>query len=130
MARILVIDDDEPFRAVVLQMLLEAGHTAVAAANGFDALKLIRATPADLVLTDMMMPYGGLATIRIVHEEFPKLGIIAMTGGGVHRLDYARNLGAHRTLAKPFTVEQLSTAITEVLAARPATQPSETKPDQ
>src|SRR6185369_11092323 len=117
MARILVIDDDEPFRDLVLGMLTEAGHTAVGAADGFEALKLIRATPADLILTDMMMPYGGLATIRIVHEEFPKLGVIAMTGGGAHRLDYARNLGAHRTLTKPFTTEQLAAAIGEVLAA-------------
>jgi CheY-like chemotaxis protein len=117
MAHILVIDDDEPFRELVLGMLREAGHTAAGAVNGFEALKLIRATPADLLLTDMVMPYGGLATIRIVHAEFPRLRIIAMTGGGEHRLDYARSLGAHRTLTKPFTGGQLTAAIAEVLAA-------------
>ena len=120
MARILVVDDDEEFRTLLLQMLLEAGHTAVAAVNGFEALKLFRAEPADLVLTDIMMPYGGLATIRILHEEFPKAGIIAITGGGPFRLDYARSLGAHRTLTKPFSAEQLTAAIAEVLTAPPA----------
>ena len=119
-ARILIIDDDEEFRVQLLQMLAEAGHAAVAAVNGFEALKLFRAEQADLVLTDLMMPYGGLATIRILHDEFPKVGIIAMTGGGPHRLDYARSLGAHRTLTKPFTPEQLAAAIAEVLSAHPA----------
>jgi CheY-like chemotaxis protein len=122
-ARILIIDDDEPFRALLRGMLLEAGHTVAEAANGFEALKLFRAEPADLVLTDLMMPYGGLATIQILRTEFPHLGIIAMTGGGAHRLDYARGLGAHRTLTKPFTAEQLSAAIAEVLSAHPAPKP-------
>lgn len=116
MARIIVIDDDEAFRDLLLDMLREAGHTAVAAVNGLEGLKQIRATPADLILTDMMMPYGGLETIRIVRGEFPRLGIIAMSGGGPHRLDYARSLGAHRSLTKPFTAEQLAAAISEVLA--------------
>ena len=124
MARILLIDDDEAFRALLLQMLPELGHSAVIATNGFDALKLFRAEPADLILTDIMMPYGGLATIRVLHDEFPHVGIIAMTGGGAHRLDYARNLGAHRTLAKPFTAQQLTAAIAEVLAAHPAPKPA------
>jgi CheY-like chemotaxis protein len=122
-AKILIIDDDEAFRALLQQMLLEAGHTAVAAVNGFEALKLFRAEPADLILTDIMMPYGGLATIRILHDEFPQVGVIAMTGGGTHRLDYARSLGAHRTLTKPFTSGQLTAAIAEVLAAHPAPKP-------
>ncbi|MDO8543517.1 MAG: response regulator [Opitutaceae bacterium] len=124
MAKILIIDDDEAFRALLLQMLVEAGHTAVAAVNGFEALKLLRAEPADLILTDIMMPYGGLATIRILHDEFPQVGIIAMTGGGTFRLDYARSLGAHQTLTKPFAAEQLTAAITKVLAAHPTPKPA------
>jgi CheY-like chemotaxis protein len=122
-ARILIIDDEEAFRDLLVQLLQAAGHTAVAAVNGFEALKLIRAAPADLILTDIMMPYGGLATIRILHDEFPQVGIIAMTGGSKHRLDFARSLGAHRTLTKPFTAEQLTAAIAEVLAAHPAPKP-------
>jgi CheY-like chemotaxis protein len=122
-ARILIIDDDEPFRTLLRGMLLEAGHTVVEAPNGFEALKLIRAEPVELVLTDLMMPYGGLATIRILRNEFPHLGIIAISGGGTFRLNFAQSLGAHRTLTKPFTAEQLSAAITEVLSAHPAPKP-------
>lgn len=123
MARIMVIDDDEPFRTFLLSALPAAGHTAVGAANGFEALKLIRAAPADFILTDLVMPYGGLATIRIVRDEFPHVGIIAMTGGEKHRLDFARSLGAHQTLVKPFTVEELFAAVTGVLARHPPPKP-------
>lgn len=122
-ARILIIDDDEPFRALLRGMLLETGHTVVDAANGFEALKLFRAEPADLVLTDLVMPYGGLATIRILRNDYPHLGIIAISGGGTFRLNFAQSLGAHRTLTKPFTAEQLSAAIAEVLSAHPAPKP-------
>jgi len=125
MARILIVDDDEAFRDLLLQMVSKAGHTAVSAVNGFEALKSLRAEPADLILTDLMMPYGGLTTIQILRTEFPQLGIIAMTGGGTHRLDYARSLGAERTLGKPFAAEQLAAAIAEVLAAHPAPKPAE-----
>jgi CheY-like chemotaxis protein len=119
MARILVIDDDENIRAMLLKMLAECGHAAIGAADGFEAMKLFRAAPTDLVLTDMVMPYSGLATIRLLLEENPQVGIIAMSGGGVQRLDYARGLGVHQTLSKPFTAEQLAAAVGAALAAVP-----------
>lgn len=116
MAHILLIDDDEAFRTLLYEMLIGVGHTVASATNGLDALKLFRACPADLILTDIKMPYDGLATIRILRAEHPKLGIIAMSGGSEVRLDYARSLGAQRTLTKPFTTEELTAAIAEVLA--------------
>lgn len=127
MARILVIDDEAPLRDLLVDMLALIGHTAVAAPNGFEALKLFRAEPADLIITDIMMPYDGRATIRILRSEFPQLGIIAMSGAGAHRLDYAKSVGAHQTLPKPFTSAQLSGLINEVLAAHPPPKP-ESKP--
>jgi DNA-binding NtrC family response regulator len=108
---------------MLLKMLAASGHAAVGAANGFDALNAFRAAPTDLILTDMVMPYGGLATIQLVHEQFPQVGIIGMSGGGTHRLDYARSLGAHLTLEKPFTAEQLEAAIAEVLARQTRPRP-------
>jgi DNA-binding NtrC family response regulator len=108
---------------MLLKMLSESGHAAVGATNGYDAMNAFRAAPTDLVLTDIVMPYGGLATIRIVREQFPKVGIIGMSGGGTRRLDYARSLGAHQTLAKPFTAEQLAAAIADVLDPHPDQRP-------
>jgi DNA-binding NtrC family response regulator len=123
MANILVIDDDEALRGLLLAMLKATGHTAIAFTNGLDGLKHFRTAPADLVITDMVMPYSGLATIRIIRKEFPDVGIIAMTGGGDFRLDYAVGTGAHATLRKPFLVEELTAAIAEAMAARTSAKP-------
>ena len=117
MARIIVIDDDEALREVLAKALTDAGHNVAAAANGFDGVKLFREQPADLIVTDLMMPYGGLPTIRVLRSEFPKLSIIAMSGGGQSHLDIAGGLGANRTLAKPFTAKEFMDAISEVLAS-------------
>ena len=120
MARIIIIDDDDALREALVRILTEAGHTVAATVNGFEGVKLFRAEPADLILTDIMMPDGGLPTIRVLHGDFPDLKIIAMSGGGQPRLDSAGGLGANRTLAKPFLAQQLLDAIKDVLTPVPS----------
>jgi DNA-binding NtrC family response regulator len=117
MASILIIDDDDIFRITLGAALATAGHDVALAANGFDGANAYRAKPADIVLVDMVMPHSGLALIQVLRSQFPQLKVIAMSGGSSRRLRVARELGAHRTLAKPFTPEQLATAITDTLAA-------------
>jgi DNA-binding response OmpR family regulator len=97
-------------------MLTASGHAVATAADGLAGTISFRANPVDLVLVDMMMPHSGLGTIRVLRSQFPRLKVIAMSGGGSHRLDYARSLGAHCTLAKPFNAEQLATAVASTLA--------------
>jgi len=117
MARIILLDDDDVFRETMVRVLTELGHHVRSAANGFDGMALFRAEPADLILTDLVMPHGGLQTIRVLRDENPKLAIIAMSGSHV-RLDMAGGIGANRMLAKPFTAAQLNEAISEVLAPK------------
>ena len=118
MATILIIDDDEDFRRTLAAILTAAGHAVAAAADGLEGANLFRAAPCDLVLTDMVMPHAGLMAIRVLREQYPGVRVIAMTGAGAHRLDYARSLGAGATLAKPFTPEQLAAAVATALAVR------------
>ena len=84
-------------------------------------MKLFRAAPTDLVITDLVMPNReGLETISALKREYPKLGIIAMSGGialdSPLYLKLAGSLGAMRTLQKPFDLPTLLTAIKEVLS--------------
>jgi CheY-like chemotaxis protein len=116
MARIIIIDDDEVLRETIARILTVAGHSVAVTVNGFEGVKLFRAEPADLILTDIMMPYGGLPTIRVLRADYPDLKIVAMSGGGQPRLDIAGGLGANRTLAKPFSAQELTDAINDVLA--------------
>jgi CheY-like chemotaxis protein len=117
MARILVIDDDEIFRVALKDMLVASGHTVTAAPDGLEGCVMYRADPPDLLITDMMMPYGGLAAIQVLRRQFPDLRVLAMTGASAHRLHYATGLGARATLTKPFTPAKLAAAIDVALAS-------------
>ena len=78
---------------------------------------------ADVVITDIFMPEKeGIETILAIRHEFPEARIIAISGGGegsrFSYLCYARQLGATRTLAKPFSPSQLLGVIEEMLGAQ------------
>jgi DNA-binding NtrC family response regulator len=118
MARILVIDDESDVRAVLGQTLEAAGHEVVLAADGREGMKEYRATPADLVITDLYMPdREGLETIAELRRHLPDVRIIAMSGGAVAdlMLNVARKLGALAILEKPFLSKQLLAAVEKVL---------------
>jgi len=120
MSRILVVDDDESFRQPLCQTLLCAGHEVLAAGDGREALKLYRRQPIDLVISDLVMPgKEGIETMLELRRLQPDLKIIAMSGGGyIQCIDYlqmARRLGANRTLAKPFTAQEVIEAVTSLL---------------
>lgn len=110
MARILVIDDDPDMRAMLEQMLRAAGHEVISAMDGKAGVGLYRASPADLVMTDLFMPnQEGLETIIELRREFPEVAITAMSGktAADTMLSIAKRLGAVGTLQKPFFPLQL-----------------------
>jgi CheY-like chemotaxis protein len=122
MRSLLLIEDDELFREALADALTEQGYTVTQAGVGAKGVKLFRAAPADLVITDIVMPnQEGLETIEALHRDYPKLGIIAMSGGLAQDaplyLKIAAIVGATRTLRKPFDLPTLLTAIDECLPA-------------
>ena len=127
MASILVIEDDAFIRQFLSEALSRQGHAVHVAIHGIDGLRLYRAEPADLVLTDLVMPeQDGLSTIMELRRIAPAVRIIAMSGGMVQNpqlyLQLAEKLGADRVLRKPFLLEELTELIAEVLALpRPPT---------
>lgn len=116
MARILIIDDEEDIRNSLREVLIAVGHATDTAKDGFDGLQKLREQPADVVLCDIIMPYGGIATIRVLRNEFPRIGIIAISGAGQRRLDMSVGIGADEFLAKPFSIAQLLPIIDKVMA--------------
>jgi CheY-like chemotaxis protein len=120
MARILITDDEHAVRDMLRTALEREGHEVELAENGVEAIAKYRASPADLVLMDLVMPEKeGLETIRELKREFPDVRIIAISGGGRmgpgDYLSLAKHLGAMRVFAKPFDINELREAITEVL---------------
>ena len=117
MARIIVIDDEAPIRAMLEKLLTPTGHQVVLAADGVDGVNQLRASPADLIITDMFMPnQEGLDLIIQLRKEFPKTPIIAMSGkpAGATLLDIAHRLGALTILQKPFSAEQFLEAVAKI----------------
>ncbi len=122
MARILLIEDDEALRKVYRSMLETAGHEVVEAPDGREGIRRFRETPADLIITDLLMPrQDGVETIRELRRDFPGVRIIAITGarGSDNRLPAAGSLGARQTLTKPVSLDDLLRAVREVLAEAP-----------
>jgi PAS domain S-box-containing protein len=118
--RILVVDDEAGVRSFLCAALAQAGYEAMEAANGKQALSRLRQAPAQLVITDLVMPEGeGLETIRAIRQEFPNVGVIAISGAfGGEFLKVAEKLGADAILAKPLTAELLLAKVAEVLEMR------------
>lgn len=122
MARVLVIDDEEELRRVLVRALEVGGHEAVEAANGADGLREIKARPVDLVVTDLVMPeMDGLEFMRELGRLRPGTRVIAISGGGIwdkaSMLTVAGMLGAVKTLSKPFDLDDFLALVHEVLAS-------------
>lgn len=119
MATILVIEDDQEVREYLVEVLRRAGHIVKAAANGNDGVALFRDEPAQVVITDIIMPEkDGIETILDLRREHPQLKVIAISGGGRSTpesyLHSARLLGADRAFRKPFKNEEILAAVTEL----------------
>ena len=126
MARVLVIDDEEDIRRVFDVMLKNAGHDAVLAVDGHDALQQFERQHFDLVICDLFMPNKeGIETLRELRRLNPAVPVVMMSSGiesasylGLAQVDYlamANGLGATRTIEKPFKYSQLVTLVQECL---------------
>ena len=116
MARILIIEDEEVIRDLLRDVLGSQGHTVEEAADGRIGVEMFRKNPADLVITDIMMPnLNGLEVVRQLRAEFPDAKIISIAAVGESLLEQARELGADRTFDKPFRVDEIVKAIDELL---------------
>lgn len=115
--RVLVVDDDPGVRDVIRSMLESSGYAVLLAANGKEAMRLLKSERADLILTDLVMPeQEGIETIKALRREYPEIKVIAMSGAfGGDYLRIAAYLGAHATLAKPIQMDKLLKLVRETL---------------
>lgn len=129
MPRILVIDDEPVLRITFRHLLEREGHQVWVADNGRTGVEQCRAVHPDLVLTDIMMPeQDGFATIRIIHEEYPAMPIIAMSAViGPAGRQQTLALGARCCITKPVQSEVLMGLIAELLQANGNGGPSRDK---
>jgi CheY-like chemotaxis protein len=122
MARILVAEDDETVRELVVRSLNEDGHELTVATDGVAALDALNRHNGefDLLLTDVKMPVvDGIALALAAGRDHPDIAIMLMTGFADQR-ERTHTLDAlvHDVIAKPFTVDQIKDAVREALVQR------------
>lgn len=80
-ARVLVVDDEQSVRQVMVRMLSNAGYRVSAANDGEEALALIAREPVDLIVTDLAMPKAdGMTVLRTVRERDQELPVVLVAG--------------------------------------------------
>ncbi len=120
MKTILLVDDDDLLAEMLLKSLRHYGYAVIRARNGTEALELYQPQKVDLVLTDLIMPdMEGVELIVALRKLNPGVKAIAMSGGGRNQpeayLKIAKHVGAVKTLAKPFDLDELQVALKECL---------------
>ena len=122
MAKILVAEDDDMVRDLVVRALNEDGHELTVAGDGFSALAALnrKNIQYDLLLTDVKMPVmDGIALALAAGRDHPDVAIMLMTAFADQR-ERAHGLDAlvHDVIAKPFSVDQIKGAVREALVPR------------
>lgn len=109
---VLVVDDDPVISALIARGLRDLGYRVSAASDGNKAIQALETSTFDTVVIDIIMPdREGVETIIEIRTRWPKVKIIAMSGGG--RMDpqmflsLAGTFGADAVLKKPFKLPEL-----------------------
>jgi two-component system response regulator AtoC len=116
--RVLAVDDEPHMRRLLEITLRQAGYQALIAANGLEALEILKNQGADIVVSDLHMPtMDGIGLLTSMRElEFDIPVIIVTAQGEIDSAVNAMKLGAADYILRPFDLETLEIAITRALA--------------
>ena len=107
--KVLVAEDDDIVRDVIVRFLTDEGYSVVVANNGLEAVKMLRLEDIKLVLSDLRMPGAdGMEVLRSSMRINPNIAVVIITAYGT--LDTAleaMNEGAYDYIVKPFVMQQL-----------------------
>jgi len=115
MAKILVADDEQNLRRVLVAMLRRDGHDVVQAANGTEAIDQL--ADVDVVITDLRMPGAdGMDVLRSAAKHHPHLPVIMITAyGSVGQAVEAIKAGAFDYIEKPFEQDAIRTIVEKAI---------------
>jgi CheY-like chemotaxis protein len=116
--KILVAEDNPAVREFVVRALKTDDRKIVDVEDGQQALAVLNQESFDVLIADIVMPnLDGIALALKASRQYPDLRIIMISGYAQERMR-AHNLDAlvHRIIAKPFSLEEISEAVQDVLA--------------
>ena len=115
---ILVVDDEELIRNLVVTFLSKLGHSCVSAIDGVDALNKMKGNKFNAVITDIKMPNmdGIHLTIEIL-RQYPGLPIMVMTAfDQEYSAGTAISVGAKEFIKKPFSLEEFAIRLHKMIS--------------
>ena len=123
--KILVVDDDPEVRMATRDFLSSKGYEVVVAEGGREALRLLDASPPDVVLLDVAMPdMDGMETLKRIVAAHPTMPVIMVTANAdIEITSKVLQLGAADYVPKPFDLDYLDQAISIQLSAGRGTSP-------
>jgi DNA-binding NtrC family response regulator len=119
-ATILVVEDDDAMRDLLVEELRDAGHRVLSAPGGRLGLDVARAEPPDVVVTDLRMPdLDGFDLIRDLSALPESPHIVMITAfGSIETAIKAVKLGAYDYITKPFEIDELLLLIDKAVGER------------
>ena len=130
--RVLLIEDDEDLRGVLVEMLSQEGHEVKVACSGTEGISLMKVEKYDIIITDLgisgMTGWDFAAQAKEINSKIP---IILVSGWGEQMLTKeAKDLGAEVVLSKPIKRENLKGAIVKALKLKPRRKEPEEQPSK
>ena len=120
MHKILIVDDEINIRFVLSAMLKKEGYAVASAADGLEALQILKTGRIDVVVTDLKMPHlDGMGLLNRITEQFPEVPVIIITAyGTVATAVEALKKGALDYITKPFELDDLKHVISKAVKTR------------
>jgi DNA-binding response OmpR family regulator len=117
---ILVVDDDEAMRSLLVDVLQENGCRVVESHDGKGALAALEAVTPKVIVTDLKIPDGGFPYLRVLKSSAPQSAIVVVTAyGDSQSKAKALEYGAQGYFEKPLHLEELKKWISQVCMVNP-----------
>src|SRR5688572_14428762 len=116
----IVVDDEPRLRRVLVRLLETDGHTCREAGSGVEALKLMEAEPASLIISDLRMPeMDGVTLLKEVVQRYPGTAMIMVTAvAEVESAVACLQYGALDYVAKPFHPAEVRARVNQAIETR------------
>ena len=124
MANILIVEDEKAMQDIIAEYMRKGGHTCFTADDGIDALMILKSSPMDIMILDVMMPHlDGFSVCKMAREmsEMPIIMLTAKSGEDDKLRGY--DYGADDYMTKPFSPKVLLAKVNALLRRFSAASP-------
>jgi putative nucleotidyltransferase with HDIG domain len=118
--KVLIVDDEPSVLDLSAKVLAKEQYLVATAHSGYEALEIAKGKKFDLLMTDIVMPeMDGLELLQRLRELYPDIAAVVITGyGTIENAVNSLKHGAEEFIIKPFTPDELKTALSQALEKR------------